>query len=126
MDISDNAWRTRQRRSSGNVCNITGNGNEQESSCCLWPFTIDFEKEFDWKFVIYPPKYEASMCSGDCSIGKMSPENNYHHVMQQANNLSPCCTPKKMKSINMLYMDDNKNVLMGKLPNMKVEKCGCA
>ncbi len=30
-----------------------------------------------------------------------------------------------MSGMNMLYMDENKNVILGKLPNMRVDRCGC-
>ncbi len=55
----------------------------------------------------------------------MMPSNPWAHLLQQANG-SPCCAPQKMSGINMLYMDEHKNVILGKLPNMKVERCGCA
>ena len=32
----------------------------------------------------------------------------------------PCCSPKKMAPINMLYLDQDYNVILGKLPSMKV------
>ena len=38
----------------------------------------------------------------------------------------PCCAPRKMSSINMLYLDQDSNVILGKLPSMKVERCGCS
>ena len=63
----------------------------------------------------------------------------------------PCCSPRKMAPINMLYLDQvmlspvrvqmkiisiqrmhsccfvlqDYNVILGKLPSMKVQKCGC-
>ena len=125
LEIRDTAWNSRRKRTLKNICSNDPEDKNKNSHCCLWPFTVDFEQEFDWKFIVYPTKYEANMCSGDCSLGKMVPENPYSHLLQQSN-VSPCCTPKKMKGINMLYMDENKNVLLGKLPNMRVEKCACA
>lgn len=38
----------------------------------------------------------------------------------------PCCAPRKMSPIYMLYLDADKNVIKGKLPNMKVQRCGCS
>ena len=38
----------------------------------------------------------------------------------------PCCAPRKMSPIYMLYLDADKNVIRGKLPNMKVQRCGCS
>ena len=69
----------------------------------------------------------ANMCQGDCRLGKTAPDNPYTHILQQADkDMALCCTPKKMKNLEMLYVDENNNVLVGNLPNMKVERCGCA
>jgi len=54
-----------------------------ETHCCLWPITIDFERELGWKWIIHPPKYEANYCAGDCSLGVMMPSNPYTHLLQQ-------------------------------------------
>ena len=37
----------------------------------------------------------------------------------------PCCTPRKMSSISMLYFDENRNIVYGILPGMVVDRCGC-
>ncbi len=43
--------------------------DSDETQCCLWPLTIDFD-EFGWDWVLYPKTYDANFCSGDCSLGK--------------------------------------------------------
>jgi hypothetical protein len=124
LDVRDaTASSPRRKRTLSKVCREETDAGE--THCCLWPFTVDFEKEFGWKWIIYPAKYEANFCSGDCSLGVMMPSNPWAHLLQQANG-SPCCAPQKMSGINMLYMDENRNVILGKLPNMKVDRCGCA
>ena len=92
-------------------------------------------RDFGWEWVIHPTKYTANYCNGDCGLGVMMPTSPHAHLIQQQqqtstnNNVkvrSPCCTPTKMSGISMLYLDPNKNVILGKLPRMKVDKCGCA
>ena len=62
----------------------------------------------------------------------VSTDTNHAALTQHAqlNSLSggvgPCCAGKKMSDINMLYLDQERNVVFGKLPNMKVERCGCS
>ena len=112
----------RRKRNLHKVC--SEDTDSLERHCCLWPITIDFEREFGWKWIIHPPQYEANYCAGDCSLGVMMPSNPYSHLLQQANG-NPCCAPQKMSGMNMLYMDENKNVILGKLPNMRVDRCGC-
>ena len=86
---------------------------------------VDFNEDYQWSFVIYPTSFEPNYCSGDCSLGKMMPENAYAHILQQSG-ISPCCNPQKMGTLELLYMDENNNVVQGTLPKMMVQRCGCA
>lgn len=123
LEIKENSSSNRRKRTLGKVC--SEETDAAETHCCMWPLFVDFEKEFGWTFIIHPTTYEANFCSGDCSLGVVMPSTVYTHMIQQSN-VSPCCTPQKMSGINMLYIDENKNVVLGKLPKMKVERCGCA
>ena len=108
----------------------------------MWPLTIDFD-EFGWDWVLFPKTYEANFCSGDCSLGQLIqiifiwnkkiffqgvPTDTNHGTLTQhlSGGIGPCCAGKKMSDINMLYLDQERNVVFGKLPNMKVERCGCS
>ena len=91
------------------------------SQCCLWPLTIDFH-EFGWDWVLSPRTYEANFCSGDCSLGL--PDTN-HGTLTQQHIPGPCCSAKKKSEINIQYLDPERNVIFGKLPDMKIERCGC-
>ncbi|XP_034238379.1 growth/differentiation factor 8-like [Thrips palmi] len=110
----------RSRRAVGLDCDE----NSEESRCCRYPLVVDFEL-FGWDFIIFPKKYEANYCSGECPFVYMQ---KYPHtaLMHLANNKTgPCCAPRKMSPINMLYFDNDLNVVFGVLPGMVVERCGC-
>lgn len=110
----------RTRRAVGLDCDE----NSEESRCCRYPLVVDFEL-FGWDFIIFPKKYEANYCSGECPFVYMQ---KYPHtaLMHLANNKTgPCCAPRKMSPINMLYFDNDLNVVFGVLPGMVVERCGC-
>jgi hypothetical protein len=132
IDLEEDMWSQRSRRNAPKTCREEEDKNHEE--CCLWDFVVDFEADFGWEWVIHPPKYRANYCNGDCGLGVMMPTSPHAHLIQQQqtsknNNVkvrSPCCTPTKMSGISMLYLDPNKNVILGKLPRMKVDKCGCA
>ena len=54
-------------------------------------------------------------------------DNNHGSLTQHFNgSIGPCCAGKKMSDISMLYLDKEGSVVFGKLPNMKVERCGCS
>ncbi|XP_075131933.1 bone morphogenetic protein 7-like [Leptodactylus fuscus] len=37
----------------------------------------------------------------------------------------PCCVPKELQDITVLYFDDHSNILLKKYKNMVVQSCGC-
>jgi len=127
IDIHDGAWRSRSKRTTNRVC--SEEYDPDVTQCCMWPLTIDFD-EFGWEWVLFPRNYDANFCSGDCSLGVVS-EYPHTNLMQMSttglhSSAGPCCAPRKMSSINMLYLDQDSNVILGKLPSMKVERCGCS
>ncbi|XP_068103008.1 growth/differentiation factor 8-like [Hyperolius riggenbachi] len=112
----------RLRRESGIDCNE----HSSETMCCRYPLTVDFEL-FGWDWVIAPKKYKANYCSGECGIEYLQ-KYPHSHVINQANPkgpTGPCCSASKMSSINMLYFNDNAEVIQGKIPGMVVDRCGC-
>lgn len=124
LDIRDSAWRSRTKRTTNRVCSEEYDPGTTE--CCMWPLTINFD-EFGWDWVLFPRTYEANICSGSCELG--TPAEHPHGSLTQMAGLhstaGPCCSPKKMAPINMLYLDQDYNVILGKLPSMKVQRCGC-
>lgn len=88
--------------------------------------TVNFE-QFKWDFIIAPKSYNAYYCSGECSFLTQQKQAHTHLVqMASYNQVTPCCGPRKLKSIDMLYFDINMNVILGKMPGMVVERCGCS
>ena len=49
-----------------NICTAGSN----ETKCCLYDLMIDFEK-VGWEFVIAPKRYNAYICSGECTTGQV-------------------------------------------------------
>lgn len=37
----------------------------------------------------------------------------------------PCCVPDKMSPLGVLFLDENRNVVLKVYPNMSVETCAC-
>lgn len=107
-----------------------------ETLCCRYPLVIDFDK-FGWDWVIVPRRYSAFYCSGECPFLYMQMHGSGTHVRQQQQQAAamrrgsgadggPCCSPRRLSPISMLYYDDYENIVLGKLPEMIVEQCGCA
>lgn len=96
----------------------------RETRCCRYPLRVDF-REFGWDWVIAPDVYDAYYCSGECPQGYL-PRYSHSYVSQLGSSFSPCCSPKKLSSLSLLYYDNNKQVIHSIIPNMAVDKCSCA
>lgn len=112
--------------------------NGSISRCCRESFYVSF-KEIGWdSWIIQPTGYSANFCRGTC-IHDIS-VNKYHHttVLQRflqsaagngANDtlkLSLCCTPSRLSSISLIFIDGDQVLKQKSLPNMVVEACECA
>ncbi|XP_066433193.1 growth/differentiation factor 8-like [Eleutherodactylus coqui] len=113
----------RSRRDFGLDCDE----HSAESRCCRYQLTVDFEA-FGWDWIIAPKRYKANYCSGECGVVFLQ-KYPHTHLVQQANprgSAGPCCTPTKMSPINMLYFNENEQIIYGKIPAMVVDRCGCS
>ncbi|KOX79213.1 Inhibin beta chain [Melipona quadrifasciata] len=86
----------------------------QETRCCRYKLTVDFEK-FGWDWIIAPKKYDANYCSGDCPMAFLPAYPNTHIVSlaEPPNNSGPCCAPRKLSEITMLYFDNDESCILG-------------
>ena len=79
----------------------------------------------DW--IHYPYKYRANFCKGDCGLGILIPESNYETWMQKSIQevYKPCCTPRRMSDLNIMYRDSDGTIQQRVFRDMTVEECGC-
>lgn len=121
VQISTIEAKRRTRRNIGRDCDEESN----ETICCRYPLIVDFEA-IGLDFIIAPKRYDAYMCAGECPYVTLQrfPHTHLKQVAKPASQ-PPCCTPRKLGSISMLYFDNHLNVVYGSLPGMVVERCGC-
>ncbi|NWT62675.1 UNIV protein, partial [Erythrocercus mccallii] len=102
--------------------------------CKRHPLSVDFE-EIGWSgWIISPRGYNAFHCKGSCPfpLGENMRPTNHATVQSIINALklsegvsSPCCVPDKLHSINLLYFDDDENVVLKQYDDMVAGSCGC-
>lgn len=117
---------SRHRRDSDSV--MVCRENSTETSCCRFPLEVNFEK-FGWDWVIAPRSYTANYCSGKCGFVFKTMHRATHVIQQSSNKIDgagPCCSPKKLAPLRLIYFDENHNIIWGKLAAMIVKECGCA
>ncbi|KAM9791309.1 anti-dorsalizing morphogenic protein [Syngnathus typhle] len=102
--------------------------------CRRLPLYVDFE-EIGWSgWIVSPRGYNAYHCKGSCPfpLGQNMKPTNHATVQSIINALkliksidTPCCVPDKLYSINLLYFDDDENVVLKQYNDMVAGSCGC-
>ncbi|XP_064623544.1 derriere protein-like [Lineus longissimus] len=101
--------------------------------CHMRPYKIDF-RTIGWSdWVLAPVRYEANRCYGECPFPITEYLNGTNHAILQTlfhshdDDIAPetCCVPVDYKSISILYIDHEENVVLRKYKDMVVTSCGC-
>ncbi|KAK2822650.1 hypothetical protein Q5P01_022715 [Channa striata] len=109
-------------------------GEGASMSCRRLPLYVDFE-EIGWSgWIVSPRGYNAYHCKGSCPfpLGQNMRPTNHATVQSIINALKlvrgiemPCCVPDNLSSINLLYFDDDENVVLKQYNDMVAGSCGC-
>lgn len=105
-------------------------------SCCVQPLVVDFDKlGYDW--IIYPRKYEANYCEGNCNGYQMAPHEraqlsvNTNIIQAMLNKLGSkhsgsCCIPKTVAPVRIVFQD-RYGVIRSDTSTLKtVTSCHCS
>lgn len=100
------------------------------SSCCLKDLMLDFDKVFGAKnFVRFPTRINIKYCKGPCSShGSTILLLNRLNILPPTKKTNPndqCCVVSRMKSLSILYDDQQKLIHKKDLPNLIAEECQC-
>ncbi|XP_071986072.1 bone morphogenetic protein 2-like [Engystomops pustulosus] len=103
-------------------------------TCQRKPLYVDFE-DIGWAgWIISPKGYNAYHCKGTCifPMGQGLGATNHAtvqsivHALKLNKDIStPCCVPDRLNSINLLYFDDEENVVLKQYDDMVAMSCGC-
>ncbi|CAH1393540.1 unnamed protein product [Nezara viridula] len=104
------------------------------SDCCREKLYVSFA-DIGWgNWIIQPKGYEAYYCKGTClNVASISlSASPYHSVLKKlfltkgpALEITPCCAPTKLSSVQLIYMDQNGTFIQKTIPDLTVEACGC-
>ncbi|XP_067145099.1 bone morphogenetic protein 7-like [Centruroides vittatus] len=104
-----------------------------KKSCQRLAFYVSFQQLKWQEWIIAPDGYAAFYCYGECSFPLNAHMNATNHAIVQTlvhlmnpNDVpKPSCAPTHLSAVQVLYFDDNSNVVLKKYRNMVVQSCGC-
>ena len=103
------------------------------NNCCMEDFVVDFErmKWDDW--ILSPKSFNAGQCSGTCDKSSVSSFTKHSSILKAAaikynetDRLKLCCTSHNLIPLNVLYRNNNGQIISQYVPNMKATSCGCS
>ncbi|XP_064598874.1 nodal homolog [Liolophura sinensis] len=114
-----NKWSAKKSRKSGNLCQ-------------KFDFYVDFNKIGWGRWIVFPKRFNAFLCHGNCPSPIASELLPTNHAMMQSlmrqkrPNAAPmpCCVPSKLKPLSMLYYEYDE-ILVRHHENMIAEECSC-
>ncbi|KAJ8401999.1 hypothetical protein AAFF_G00372340 [Aldrovandia affinis] len=120
------------RAAGGAVASFATAEVSQRPLCQKVDMWVDFE-QIGWNdWIVYPKRYNAFRCQGECpSPVNENFEPTNHAYMQSLLKLHhpsrvpcPSCVPTRLSPLSMLYYE-NGEVVMRHHEDMVVEECGC-
>ena len=86
---------------------------------------VEFKEDYDWDFIVFPERLRFNYCSGSCFL---NPESWFTQVLEQTLQefgVIPRCSNQKMRPLELIFWDENGNIVQWTIPKMIVERCGC-
>ncbi|XP_071440240.1 bone morphogenetic protein 4 isoform X2 [Hetaerina americana] len=101
--------------------------------CCRHQMEVVFHELKGFEFILQPKKFDAGFCKGRCPP-RFNPA--HHHALiqsliwKQNRKLAPkpCCAPNKLKSLEILHLDedDPTRLKVSHWEDMEVLECACS
>ncbi|XP_048369162.1 nodal homolog [Sphaerodactylus townsendi] len=110
----------------------TNYGEESRSLCKRVDMMVDFEQTGWGSWIVYPKKFNAYRCEGDCPspVDETFKPTNHAYIqsllkLYQPNRVPcPACAPVKLSPLSMLYYEKGE-VTLRHHEDMIIEECGC-
>ncbi|NXG37477.1 NODAL protein, partial [Dromaius novaehollandiae] len=109
-----------------------GSGEEGKTLCKRVDMMVDFEQTGWGSWIVYPKKYNAYRCEGQCPspVDETFKPTNHAYIqsllkLYKPNHVPcPACSPVKMSPLSMLYYEKGEIVIRHH-EDMIIEECGC-
>ncbi|MBN3312191.1 NODAL protein, partial [Atractosteus spatula] len=125
-----------ESQETGNPIKAKRNRRQQDlkakSLCRRVDLHVDFSHVGWASWIVYPKRYNAYRCEGECPypLGEQFKPTNHAYMQSLVKLYNPdqvpstCCVPIKTSPLSMLYFDEDRIVLRHH-EGMIVDECGC-
>ncbi|XP_038599271.1 bone morphogenetic protein 7-like [Tachyglossus aculeatus] len=132
LDFEKIAKRNHTRR----IRSISNNNGPTLQICQKILYYVNFE-DLGWSdWLISPKGFQTNYCKGKCYFPLANGPKITNHATLQSFLVRmglrldhefphPCCVPDKLSPINLLYYDDDNNVVLKVFQDMVADRCGC-
>ncbi|CAG0891951.1 unnamed protein product [Darwinula stevensoni] len=108
----------------------------RDSKCCRNGMTVSIKDIPRMNFVLHPLEFEAFRCEGHCPHEHRAASN--HAILQSLVRRQdqkagrhpvtpePCCAPKTLKDLDIIYLDDGNTIRKGTWKEVIVQDCACS
>ena len=103
-----------------------------DNECKLKKFYVDFKEIGLHNTIVAPSGYDMFLCQGLCTYPMDDIETTNHAVLQSLSHLydssaapEPCCVPGDLKSVSLLFFDNDENIVLKQHPKMVATSCVC-
>ncbi|NWI67860.1 NODAL protein, partial [Todus mexicanus] len=122
----------RIKASDANAAAAAAPGEEGRSLCRRVDMMVDFEQTGWGSWIVYPKKYNAYRCEGQCPspVDETFKPTNHAYIQSLLQlykpNQVPCpaCSPVRMSPLSMLYYEKGE-IVVRHHEDMIIEECGC-
>ena len=100
--------------------------------CCLNRLEINFERDFNWTWVIKPKQIAFNYCSGECPL-RWGTETRHSQFLELYRSMvkknpaaaaEPCCVPNRYLSVNLAVFLEGEHS-MNLLEDIIATSCAC-
>ncbi|NXD16552.1 NODAL protein, partial [Nothocercus nigrocapillus] len=124
--------RNRKEKQLIKVSDVPAAAEDTRSLCRRVDMTVDFEQTGWGSWIVYPKKYNAYRCEGQCPspVDETFKPTNHAYIQsllrlyKPGHVPCPACAPVRMSPLSMLYYERGELVVRHH-EDMVIEECGC-
>lgn len=134
-DIPDasRSSRRRKRQSMSSISKLDTTfcfSNPLEPNCCVRSLSINFVRDLNYQFILFPNQYDSNYCTGLCPTFWPTASNSTGFLQSYRSRnptfaVQPCCSPEDIGSLSVMLTSDDGETEIREMEDMIITSCIC-